>query len=137
MGLEWEVGVVVVVPVLVRDLGREVLVLVDLDKVVVNRDRDREVRREEDRKARAITVLPIDLEAVVLEQQQQQQVLVPLELVGPSRTCNYIIRTNSREDLKDIILGICRMQMMGCIGIKDSSRIGDRFGVYEVMRRGG
>jgi len=140
MGLEWVVDVVVlvvVVLVLVRDRCREVQGLVHLDKVVFNRDRDREVGRE-DRKARVITVLPIDLEVVVvLEQQQQQQqrrvlVLLGLELVLVGLN-SFIIHTSSKEDLRDIILGICRMQMMGCFGIKGNSRIGDRF---KVMRRG-
>jgi len=115
--------------VLGLDRCREVLVvLVDLAKVVFNRDRDRVVRKE-DRKVRVIMVLPIDLEVVVLELlllQRRVLVLLELVLVGLS---SFIIPTNSREDLRAIILGICRMQMIRCFGIKGSNRIGDRFDV--------
>jgi len=123
--------VVLVVQGLVQGLDRcrEVLVvLVDLAKVVFNRDRDRVVRKE-DRKVRVIMVLPIDLEVVVLELlllQRRVLVLLELVLVGLS---SFIIPTNSREDLRAIILGICRMQMIRYFGIKGSNRIGDRFDV--------
>jgi len=126
MELVVDVVVLVVLGLVVAlDRCRELLVLVDLDRVVFNRDRDREVRKG-DPKVRVITVLPIDSEVVVLER-QQRRVLVPLELalvlVGLS---SFIIPTSSREDLRAIILGICRMQMR-CFGIKGSSRIGDRY----------
>lgn len=123
--------------VLVLDRCREVLVLVDLDKVVFNRHKDRvkEVHRQ-DRKVRVIMDLRIDLVVVVLVRQQQQGVLVPLELVlvGLSRMCSFIIHIISREDLKDIILDTCRIQMMGFFGTKGSSRIGDRGGFWPFCR---
>jgi len=79
MGLVVDVVVLVVLGLVVAlDRCREVLVLVDLDRVVFNQDRDREVRKG-DPKVRVITVLPIDSEVVVLER-QQRRVLVPLEL---------------------------------------------------------